>query len=31
MNQIWPKFKKGFPVPGQSNLVQKADVAPKEN
>ena len=31
MDQIWPKFKKGFPVPGQSNLVQKADVAPKEN
>lgn len=31
MDQIWPKFKKGFPVAGQSNLVQKADVAPKEN
>ncbi len=31
MDQIWPKFKKGLPVPGQTNLVQKADVAPKEN
>lgn len=31
MDQIWPKFKKGLPVPGESNLVQKADVAPKEN
>lgn len=31
MDQIWPKFKKGLPVAGQSNLVQKADVAPKEN
>ena len=30
MDQIWPKFKKGVPVAGQSNLVQRAD-APNDN
>ncbi len=26
MDQVWPKFRKGFPVEGVSNLVQRADV-----
>lgn len=26
MDQVWPKFRKGFPVDGVSNLVQRADV-----
>lgn len=31
MDQIWPKFKKGVPVPGQSNLVQREDAKLGDN
>ncbi|MFV8270856.1 fasciclin domain-containing protein [Flavobacterium sp. GT2N3] len=31
MDQIWPKFKKGFPVPGTSNLVQREDATKGDN
>lgn len=31
MDQIWPKFKKGFPVSGTSNLVQRSDATMGDN
>jgi uncharacterized surface protein with fasciclin (FAS1) repeats len=31
MDQIWPKFKKGVPVPGVSNLVQREDATLGDN
>ncbi|MFV5690451.1 fasciclin domain-containing protein [Flavobacterium sp. LT1R49] len=31
MDQIWPKFKKGFPVSGTSNLVQRAEATNGDN
>lgn len=31
MDQIWPKFKKGFPVSGASNLVQRSDATNGDN
>ncbi|MFA9190410.1 fasciclin domain-containing protein [Flavobacterium sp. FZUC8N2.13] len=31
MDQIWPKFRKGLPVPGQSNLVPKPAPGMPEN
>lgn len=31
MDQIWPKFKKGVPVAGQSNLVQREDATLGDN
>jgi uncharacterized surface protein with fasciclin (FAS1) repeats len=31
MDQIWPKFKKGYPVPGASNLVQRSDATLGDN
>lgn len=31
MDQIWPKFKRGYPVPGTSNLVQRSDATLGDN
>ena len=31
MDQIWPKFKKGFPVAGESNLVQREEAPSGDN
>jgi uncharacterized surface protein with fasciclin (FAS1) repeats len=31
MDQIWPKFRKGFPAPGISNLVQRAEATNGDN